>query len=123
MNGLPDVLHRAWEKIGDPTINHMLIIRYSSGTDHHIPWHSDKTRTMVQDSSIYNLVVCDRPRVFQLAEPEHIKNRTDGHGEASVYRFNQPMAPCSAYPGRAPPPGAERKDMERRTVLYRFSSH
>lgn len=90
-NGLPDILRRAWERIGDPALNHVLVIRYTGGRDHHIPWHSDKTRTMVPGSSIYNLVVCDRPRVFQLARPEHIQKKTDGHGEASVYEFDSPM--------------------------------
>lgn len=97
--GFPPAIQQIVDKLNDPTINHAIIICYRHGTQQHIPWHHDKqegvrgagARDIVAGSSIYNVVVCDNPRVFQLAYPEDIEAHADGHGKASVYQFNAPL--------------------------------
>jgi hypothetical protein len=92
----PDVLLKVRDLIGDPCINHAIIIKYTDGKRHHIPFHSDKqegtdtkgAKDIVGGSNIYNLVVCHQPRVFQLAYATDIE---DGGGEPLVFVMNQPM--------------------------------
>jgi hypothetical protein len=97
--GFPPTIQRVAAMLNDTEINHAIIICYQHGTQQHIPWHHDKqeglggagSKDIVAGSSIYNVVVCDRPRIFQLAYPEDIEKRDDGHGDARVYQFNEPL--------------------------------
>jgi hypothetical protein len=97
--GLPPTLQRVADMLGDPGVNHAIIICYRDGSQQHIPWHHDKqeglpgagAKDIAAGSAIYNVVVCDRPRVFQLARPEDIEDHADGHGEAHAYQFNAPL--------------------------------
>ena len=73
--GFPPILEWVRTQLGDPGINHCIVIAYTDGVKHHIKWHSDKqegvvgagARDIVAGTNIYNVVVCDNPRRFQLA--------------------------------------------------------
>lgn len=97
--GFPEVLQKLVDKIGDENINHIIVIKYTNGMIHHIPWHNDKqegveghgAKDIVGETTIYDVVVCDKPRVFQLARYSDIPESEDGHSEATQYAFNQAM--------------------------------
>jgi len=81
--------------IGDTNVNHILVIRYQHGKIHHIPWHSDKqegvdcrgAKDIRGETSIYNAIVCDSPRVFQLANAADI----DEDNNASSVVFSEAL--------------------------------
>lgn len=89
----PPVLQELVEAIGDPEINHIIVISYTDGARHHIPWHSDKqegvpgagAKDIRAGTNIYNMVVCDRPRIFELAPADDLErplfSRELTHGE------------------------------------------
>lgn len=93
----PELLQYIADKIGDPGINHAIVTRYTDGRVHHIPWHHDKqegtggagAKDIVAGTKIYNIVVCDSPRRFQLAYPDRIS--TEKHGNASEYVFDDDL--------------------------------
>ena len=95
----PKTLENIRQKLGDPEINHCILIGYKHGTENHIPWHSDKqegttgsgAKDILAGTNIYNVTVCNRTRVFQLAYPENIMESKTGHGEASRYEFNEAL--------------------------------
>lgn len=97
-NQFPDLLAKLAAAV-DPAVNHIIIVRYDHGINHHFPWHHDKmqgapgvgAKDIVADSNVYNITVCAEPRVFQLALADHIPESADGHAEAVQYVFNEPL--------------------------------
>ena len=87
--GFPPLLQKLVDAVGDPNVNHVIVISYTHGEAHHIPWHSDKqegvpgsgAKDIVAGTSIHNFVVCDSPRLFQLAPA----------GDLTQYFFNRPL--------------------------------
>ena len=84
------------DKIGDTGINHIIVTKYTNGCVNHIPWHHDKqegvpgagAKDIKAGTKIYNVIVCDSPRRFQLADPDKIDNKTQ---DASEYAFDRDM--------------------------------
>lgn len=82
--GFPEILDTVAQQLGDSDVNHCIIIRYSNGRTHHIPWHHDKqegvpgvgAHDIRQGTTIYNVVVCEpwSARTFQLAHPLDLDN-------------------------------------------------
>ena len=87
--GFPPLLQQLVDAAGDPDVNHVIVISYTDGELHHIPFHSDKqegvpgsgAKDIVAGTLIHNFVVCDSPRVFQLAPT----------GDLTKYFFNRPL--------------------------------
>ena len=87
--GFPPLLQKLVDAVGDPDVKHVIVISYTHGEAHHIPWHSDKqegvpgsgAKDIVAGTSIHNFVVCDGPRSFQLAPA----------GDLTQYFFNRPL--------------------------------
>lgn len=81
-------------KLGDPSVNHVIVTKYTDGLGNHIPFHQDKqegvpgagAKDIKANTNIYNVVVCDNPRVFQLARCEDVVD-----GEATEFVFNEPL--------------------------------
>lgn len=95
----PEPLEQVRQQLGDPDINHVILIGYKDGRENHIPWHSDKqegvecggAHDIVGGTNIYNVVVCDSPRRFHLAFKEDIPESKTGHAEAEQYVFDEPL--------------------------------
>ena len=95
----PPIMEQLVEKIGDPSINHIIATRYLIGNEHHIPWHHDKqegapgrgAKDIKADTNIYNVVVCDNPRRFQLAYPDKIFKEGKRKGDAAEYVFDEDL--------------------------------
>lgn len=100
----PKVLERLVKKIekeyDEHSINSAIIIKYSHGTEHHIPWHSDKqegvsgagAKDMVAGSTFYNVMVYEgkRNRHFQLANVSDLpETSSTGHETPASYQFNK----------------------------------
>jgi len=91
-NEFPEILIRLKNIIGDESINHIIVTKYTTGNNH-IPWHQDKqegvsgagAKDIVAGTKIYNLIICDNPRRFQLAEPSKIGKK----GECSEFVFDE----------------------------------
>ena len=85
VTSFPAALQDLYERVGDEKVNHILIIRYTHGTKHHIPYHSDKqegvdgagAKDIKAGTNIYNVVVCDQPRLFELAEASKVDKSTN----------------------------------------------
>jgi hypothetical protein len=83
--------------LDDP--NHCIIIKYSDGEKHHIPWHSDKqegtttngAKDICANTNIYNIILYEDGvnRQFQVAFADKIDKKADGHGEATEYVYNE----------------------------------
>jgi hypothetical protein len=90
------------EQFGE-TPNHCIVICYSDGKEHHIPWHSDKqegtqgagAKDICSSTNIYNIIIFEdedgtkENRKFQVAYPEDIEEKPDGHGDARKYVYNK----------------------------------
>jgi hypothetical protein len=109
IGGFPEPLMELANRITaefNETPNHCIIICYSNGKDHHIPWHHDKSegcegkgaKDIKGDSNIYNIIIYEQKnesgenmnnRKFQVAHPGNIREKADGHGEASSYVYDK----------------------------------
>jgi hypothetical protein len=82
--------------------NHCIIVRYSDGKEHHIPWHSDKqegtigagAKDICSYTNIYDIVIFEgdentKNRRFQVALTEDIEEKVDGHGLASKCLYDE----------------------------------
>jgi hypothetical protein len=85
--------------------NHCIIVRYSDGKEHHIPWHSDKqegtsgggAKDICSYTKIYDIIIFEEGdesnpalnRKFQVALSDKITVKTGGHGDASLYLYNE----------------------------------
>jgi ATP-dependent Lon protease len=102
---LSDLAMKIWDRFGGEMPNHCIIVRYSSGKDHHIPWHSDKqegtsgggAKDICKGTNIYDIIIFEqgnqrkpvKNRKFQVALSGAIAAKADGHGDASEYLYNQ----------------------------------
>lgn len=100
-NYMPDIFINILEKINDPNINYVTVIKYNDGKRHHIPWHSDKqegtisagAKDIAGGTNIYNInVFSGTNRLFQVAKPENINGKI-----ANVYEFNKRMKNGSMF--------------------------
>ena len=91
--GFPPIIRTLVRKLGlAGIINSCIVSAHTDGAVHHIPWHHDKqvgapttgAKDIEEGTTIYNLVVCDRPRCFQVAFPGHTEDPQE-------YIFNRPL--------------------------------
>lgn len=97
--GFPEPLLKLAHDIADrfgELPNHCVVICYSNGKEHHIPWHSDKqegtdgggAKDICANTSIYNAIIFEDEngtkinRKFQVAYPFDIQEKINGHGDA-----------------------------------------
>lgn len=97
----PSILKDLKAKVGDPRVNHIMIIRYTDGNTHFIPWHQDRQQgngskrgDILEGASIHVITVSEQPRRYQLAFKEDVPGT---YLDATRYVFDEPTVNGSLF--------------------------